>query len=65
MFEISVELPRNDRGDVVTHKLKVPALPRPGDYMSHEDLGFAGYVRDQIDFWWDANSKLTITVKIN
>lgn len=63
MIDIQVELPRNDDGVVITHDIKVPAIPQIGHYMAHDKLGFSGAV-NAVDFWWSEADELLIVVRL-
>lgn len=44
-------------------KVKVPALPRIGDHVSHDKAGVSGTVT-AVDFWWDEKGRLTIEARL-
>ena len=61
---IKLEGRRQADGTVPTATVDVPALPQIGGYVSYDKIeGLAGRV-DNVDFWWDEDEALTITVQI-
>jgi hypothetical protein len=63
MVKFQVDARVKGTPNVTTYTVEAPAVPQVETYISHDQLGFAGYVKD-VDFWWDESGTLTITVVI-
>jgi hypothetical protein len=64
MFRITLTGKMQADGSEPTAEVYVPALPRIGDHVSHDLVeGLSGYVRN-VDFWWDEEDVLTISVRL-
>ncbi len=61
---IHVKMPRNPSTEVIhSTDVKVPVLPPIGSYLSHDAFNICGYV-EKIDFWWNEQSELHISIQL-
>jgi hypothetical protein len=63
MIDVTMLSTRSDPATWRSVDVKVPALPRVGDFVNHEPSGVSGYVH-RVLFSWDEEGKLVIEVRV-
>lgn len=62
-MKISIAIQQRGTPHTKLFEVECHTLPREGDYMSHDQLGFSGTVH-RVTYWWDEKGKFRPEVRI-